>query len=170
MLGSSSRRAQQSSCSRSAVSNGVLLSVYPATDHSRIEAPGRRKAESNVRCVAAFWPLSRLLFFFLLWHGVQAHSLAQRPALHGFDFLGLEHDIAADQPERNLADHEPTPINACREGRVNQVEGWINQSGPDEWGHDPAKEPFQPRRKHRQKDGIDQSDEERESKMTYEGD
>ncbi len=106
-----------------------------------------------------------LLFLILLWHGVQAHSLTQRPALHGFDFLGLEDHITADQPERNLANHEPSPVDPSRERGINQVKGRINQSGPDERGDHPAEQPFQMRRKHRQKDSVEQPDQNGESEM-----
>ncbi len=149
----------------------IFFFRFTRRGRSRKGMPGRRKAESNIRCVAALGrSLILLLFFILLWHGVQAHSLTQRPALHGFDFLGLEDHITADQPERDLADHEPSPVNASREGGVNQVKGRINQSGPDERSDHSAEQPFQMRRKHRQKDGVEQSDENGESEMAQERD
>ena len=135
------------------------------------EGEAAEKQNSDIRCVAALGrSFNLLLFFILLWHGVQAHSLTQRPALHGFDFLGLEDHIAADQPERDLANHEPTPVDASRESWVNQVKCRINQSGPDERSDHPAEQPFQPRRKHRQKDGVEQSDENGEREMTQDRD
>src|SRR5260370_41133670 len=97
------------------------------------------------------------LVFLTFSHGVHAHSLAHRPGLHGFHFLGLKHHEATDQSESDLADHEPTPVNASRERRVNQIKYRIDQSGPDKWSHYSAKKPFQACRKHRQKDSVEQS-------------
>ena len=62
-------------------------------------------------------------------------------------------------PKADLADHKPTPVNASRERRVNQIKYRIDQSGPDKRSHYSAEQPFQVRWKHRQKDSVEQSDE-----------